>query len=125
MSKDEIRRGQVQGIARLVDMGIEIQTIATMLRVSRPTIYRWLGGFFLPGKNESYKIDRLLDRTIEIKKDWTDIVTSWNGKYHRSTIKTLYRKAARMTLRSDLELAEKIEKLTAMTMNLWVKEGAK
>lgn len=123
-NNEKIRRTSAAAIERMVEAGVEVTTIATMLRISRQTVHRWLG-WGLPPFKEAERIEKLFLRYAEIKRNWTDIVTSWDGKYHGATIQTLYRKAARMTLRSDLELSEKIRKLTAMTMNLWAKEGAK
>ncbi|MBA7712205.1 hypothetical protein ES703_121175 [subsurface metagenome] len=125
MNEQEKRQVAALAVAVLVDMGIEISTISAMLKCSRQEVYRWLGGFFLPRERMCGPVNNLLKRAGEIKTDWTDIVTSWNHKYHRATLLTLYKKPARRILDSGLALDEKIEKLTAWTLNEWAKKAVK
>ncbi|MBA7471398.1 hypothetical protein ES707_06704 [subsurface metagenome] len=125
MSEQEKRQVAARAIAVLVEMGIEISTIAAMLGCSRQEIYRWLGGFFLPCERICGPIDELLKRAGEIRGNWADIVTAWNGRHHRATLITLYKKPARRILDSGISLEEKIEKLTTWTLNEWAKKAVK
>ena len=130
--KDKERRLRVEVITQLVDMGVEIQSLATLLQTSRMTIYRWLGDFFRPQAKDFEKIDFFLKVAIEVKNDWIDIVEFWNSRYHRkeerlkkseiSVQRTLYKKRVRNILNSKMDDDEKVFSLTALTFNLWAKD---
>jgi len=120
--KDKERRLRVEVIGTLTDMGIEVQSLATWLDVSRMTVYRWLGDFFRPTVKDFAKIDLLLETANKVKKDWTDVLISYNGHFHKAVRLTLYKPKARRILESQLAYDEKISRLVALTFNSWAKE---
>lgn len=120
---DERRKLAVRTIQALVDLGISVAVIALMLRVTRQQVYRWLSGGWLPRERMCDPIDELLKRALRVKEDWTDIVTSWDGKYHAATRLTLYQPEALRILRGELAYDKKTAQLTSLTFALWAERG--
>ena len=112
-------------VERMVATGVEVTTVALMLKVTRQTVHRWLGtGHILSDSNTLYKIEGLFDRYAEIRGDWTEIVVAWNGAYHRATLLTFCsNRQVRQILESDLSFDLKIQKCTALTFSEWARLG--
>jgi len=107
-------------ITKLVDAGIEIQAIATMLEVTRPTIYNWLGGFFLPPAKLCLKIEAFAKLVVQVRKDWKRIIRNYEES-HRAVEVTLFKPGPLRILKSNLGYSVKCDRLTAMTFSGWEK----
>ncbi|MBA7521145.1 hypothetical protein ES705_13248 [subsurface metagenome] len=118
---ENIRKLAAGVLSWLVEMGIPIQAIAVFLGTSRMSIHRWLGGFFLPSLKLCEAIEAFADLVGHVRKDWKDIIASYNGRYHPSVEATLYKPGTLRILKSKLNYSEKADKLTAMTFKSWEK----
>ncbi len=108
----------------LVDeIGLEIQSTATLLKVSRTTIYNWIGGAWHPLRKDFDRIDALVKEAIKVKKDWGVIIEALSGsRYHEATKITGFKPRARKIIFSRKDDDEKIFALTALTFNSYAKE---
>lgn len=120
-----IRRVSAELIKKMVDSGVDIQCIASMLNISRPTIYNWLGTFFQPNINICPGIENLWKRFAAVRQDWAAVARTWDKHIHKAVKLTLYQKQARKILDSELPIDEKLNKLTAYTFSEWAKEAKK
>ena len=126
---DDKRRVAAGVLARLYDMGISAQVIAVFLDVSRMTVHRWIvsgtGGFFILPLKFCRAIEEFAFLVGEVRQNWLDIITSYNGRYHAATQASLYKASPLRILKSKLNFGEKASKLTSMTFSEWAKKGKK
>jgi len=118
MTNDEQRRKVAKGtLAELVEMGIPIQVIAVFLGISRMTVHRWLGGFFLPPLKMCEPILNFSFLAGRVRRNWKDIITGYIGRFHPSVEATLYKPQILKILKSKLNYSEKADKLMALTFS--------
>jgi len=126
MTYEENKRKLAAGILiRLVEIGIPVQVIAYSLGVSRMTIHRWLGGFFLPPLKMCEPIVSFSFLAGQVRRNWKDIIAGYIGRFHPSVEATLYKPRVLKVLKSKLNYGEKADRLTAMTFTGWIWEKSK
>lgn len=122
MTDKENKRKMAAGILSwLVEMGIPVQVIAVFLGTSRMSVHRWLGGFFLPPLKLCKAIDDFAFLAGKIRRNWSDIIAGYIGRFHPSVEATLYKPGTLKILKSKLHYSEKADKLTSLTFKSWEK----
>lgn len=103
------------------------QTAAAFVAHSPRSIYRWLGAGKIAfiSREDCENIVSLVEKVMEIRKSWIEIVTSWSDPgIHAAVILDLYDHNRRKVLDNpDLSIDEKVKKLTRATLRRWVEKG--
>ena len=122
MNDNAKKREESAGVLKhLVEMGIPVQVVAVFLDVSRMSVHRWLGGFFLPPLKMYKAIDDFASLAGKVRQNWDDIIAGYIGRFHPSVEATLYKPGVLRILKSKLCYTEKADKLTAITFTNWEK----
>jgi len=122
MNDNAKKREESAGVLKhLVKMGLPVQVIAVFLGVSRMSVHRWLGGFFIPPLKMCKPIDKLAFLAGQVRRNWKDIIAGYIGRFHPSVEATLYKPGVLRILKSKLCYTEKADKLTALTFTNWEK----
>jgi len=121
-------RAVVQLLDRLAEFNLSPQVVDALAGINYMRIYRWLGQaqlkFFRLNDNDMKRVVAFCEAVDQVKESWLDVVTSWDGKYHRAVRVLLYRPAVLRVLSGRMSYDEKVRALVKMTMVGWAK-GAK
>ena len=121
-------RAVVQLLDRLAEFNLSPLVVDALAGLNYMRIYRWLGQaqlkFFRLNENDMKRVLWFCEQVDLVKESWFDVVTSWNGKYHRAVRELMYRPAVLRVLAGRKSYEEKVQVLVKMTMVGWAK-GAK
>jgi len=118
-------RAVVQLLDRLAEFNLSPQVVDALAGINYMRIYRWLGQaqlkFFRLNEEDMKRVLWFCEQVDQVKASWLDVVTSWDGKYHRTVRELLYRPVVLRVLAGRKSYEEKVRVLVKMTMVGWAK----